>query len=115
MTSRSLPTMLREYDRIARQCAVEQVDYQRYLLRMTELDLLDRERRAIDSRIYSPERALADCFKYLSRSLKCCSITRGNCTSFSRLFFLDKKTQISEVQFASRCEIYFFCRVFCGC
>ena len=30
-----LPTMLREYDHIARQCAVEQVDYQRYLLRMT--------------------------------------------------------------------------------
>ena len=25
-----LPTMLREYDHIARQCAVEQVDYQRY-------------------------------------------------------------------------------------
>ena len=46
-----LPTMLREYDHIARQCAVEQVDYQRYLLRMTELELLDRERRAIDRRI----------------------------------------------------------------
>jgi hypothetical protein len=30
---------------VARQCAVEQVDYQRYLLRMTELELLDRERR----------------------------------------------------------------------
>ena len=46
-----LPTMLREYDHIARQCAVEQVDYQRYLLRMTELELLDRERRATDRRI----------------------------------------------------------------
>jgi DNA replication protein DnaC len=43
--------MLREYDHIARQRAVEQVDYQRYLLRMTELELLDRERRAIDRRI----------------------------------------------------------------
>jgi hypothetical protein len=32
-----LPTILREYDRVARQCAVEQVDYARYLLRMTEL------------------------------------------------------------------------------
>jgi hypothetical protein len=29
-----LPTMLREYDRVARQCAVEDVDYPRYLLRM---------------------------------------------------------------------------------
>jgi hypothetical protein len=25
-----LPTILREYDKVARQCAVEQVDYQRY-------------------------------------------------------------------------------------
>ncbi|MGB8479910.1 MAG: IS21-like element helper ATPase IstB [Acidobacteriaceae bacterium] len=46
-----LPTMLREYDHIARQCATEQVNYQRYLLRMTELELLDRERRATDRRI----------------------------------------------------------------
>jgi hypothetical protein len=41
-----LPTILREYDKVARQCAVEQLDYPRYLLRMTELELLDRERRA---------------------------------------------------------------------
>ena len=46
-----LPTILREYDKVARQCAVEQVDYARYLLRMTELELLDRERRATDRRI----------------------------------------------------------------
>src|SRR5271154_5092777 len=39
-----LPTILREYDKVARQCAVEQVDYQHYLLRITELELLDRER-----------------------------------------------------------------------
>ena len=46
-----LPTILREYDKVARQCAVEQLDYQRYLLRMTELELLDRERRATERRI----------------------------------------------------------------
>ena len=46
-----LPTILREYDKVARQCAVEQVDYQHYLLRMTELELLDRERRATERRI----------------------------------------------------------------
>jgi DNA replication protein DnaC len=33
-----LPTMLREYDRMARLCAVEEVDYPRYLLRMAELE-----------------------------------------------------------------------------
>ena len=46
-----LPTILREYDKVARQCAVEQVDFTRYLLRMTELELLDRERRATERRI----------------------------------------------------------------
>jgi DNA replication protein DnaC len=46
-----LPTILREYDKVVRQCAVEQVDYQHYLLRITELELLDRERRATERRI----------------------------------------------------------------
>jgi DNA replication protein DnaC len=46
-----LPTMLREYDKVARQCAAESVDYPRYLLRITELELLDRERRATERRI----------------------------------------------------------------
>ncbi len=34
-----LPTMLREYDRVARQCAAEDLDYPRYLLRVAELEL----------------------------------------------------------------------------
>lgn len=39
-----LPTFLREYDKVARQCAAESVDYPRYLLRLTEQELPDRER-----------------------------------------------------------------------
>jgi len=46
-----LPTFLREYDKVARQCAAEDVDYPRYLLRMSELELLDRERRATERRV----------------------------------------------------------------
>lgn len=46
-----LPTFLREYDKVARQCAAESVDYPRYLLRLTENELLDRERRACERRI----------------------------------------------------------------
>ena len=46
-----LPTILREYDKVARQCAAEQVDFPRYLLRLTELELLDRDRRATERRI----------------------------------------------------------------
>ena len=36
------PTFLREYDKVARQCAAQRVDYPRYLLRLTEQELLDR-------------------------------------------------------------------------
>jgi DNA replication protein DnaC len=46
-----LPTFLREYDKVARQSAVEQATYTAYLLRMAELELLERERRAIERRI----------------------------------------------------------------
>jgi len=47
-----LPTFLREYDKLARQCAAESLDYPRYLLRLTEQELLDRERRATERRIH---------------------------------------------------------------
>ena len=46
-----LPTFLREYDRQARLCAAEGVDYPRYLLRLAEQELIDRDRRMVDRRI----------------------------------------------------------------
>jgi DNA replication protein DnaC len=46
-----LPTFLREYDKLARQCATEGVDHTRYLQRLAELELIDRERRLIERRI----------------------------------------------------------------
>ncbi len=50
-SSCKLPTFLREYDKVARQCAAEGVDYPRYLLRLAELELIDRERRMVERRI----------------------------------------------------------------
>jgi len=44
-------TIVKDYVRVARQCAVELVDYQHYLLRIAELELQDRERRATERRI----------------------------------------------------------------
>jgi DNA replication protein DnaC len=46
-----LPTFLREYDKLARQCAAEGVDHPRYLLRLAELELIERERRSVERRI----------------------------------------------------------------
>lgn len=46
-----LPTFLSEYDKIARQCAAENVDHVGYLLRLVELELIERERRMVERRI----------------------------------------------------------------
>jgi len=46
-----LPTMLREYTPLAAACSQQKADYATYLLRLTERELLDRERRAADRRL----------------------------------------------------------------
>jgi len=46
-----LPTFLREYDKLARQCAAEGLDHVRFLARLVELEMIDRERRMIERRI----------------------------------------------------------------
>lgn len=46
-----LPTFLREYPKIAKQCAEEGVDYERFLLRLAEQELIDRQHRMIERRI----------------------------------------------------------------
>jgi DNA replication protein DnaC len=47
-----LPIFLREYDKQARQCASEGVDHTGYLLRLAELELLEREQRLVEQRIH---------------------------------------------------------------
>ena len=39
-----LPTFLREYEELARQCAAEGLDHVQFLARLFELELIDRER-----------------------------------------------------------------------
>jgi len=46
-----LPTFLREYSKLARQCAAEGLDHVQFLARLVELELIDRERRTIERRI----------------------------------------------------------------
>jgi len=46
-----LPSFLREHDKLARRCAAEGVDHTGFLLRLAELELLDREGRMVERRI----------------------------------------------------------------
>ncbi len=46
-----LPTFLSEYAKLAQQCAAESKDHVQYLLRLCELELIERERRMPSSSI----------------------------------------------------------------
>ena len=46
-----LPTFLREYEKVAAEAAREGLDHVRFLLRLAELELIDRERRMVERRI----------------------------------------------------------------
>ena len=46
-----LPTFPGEYSRLAQQCATEKKDHVRYVLRLCEPELTERERRMIERRI----------------------------------------------------------------
>ncbi|MBM3492664.1 MAG: ATP-binding protein, partial [Alphaproteobacteria bacterium] len=46
-----LPPFLREYEKLSRQCAAEGLDHVRFLARLVELEMIDRERRMVERRI----------------------------------------------------------------
>ena len=43
-----LPTFLREYEKLARQCAADGLDHVQFLARLVEMEMIDRERRLVD-------------------------------------------------------------------
>jgi DNA replication protein DnaC len=51
LKSLRLPTVLREYDKLAKQAAAEGLDHVQFLARLIELEMIDRERRMIERRI----------------------------------------------------------------
>ena len=64
-----LPTFLREYGKVAGQCAAEGVDHPGYLLRLSELELIDRHHRMVDRRIKAarfPATKSLDTFDFLA-------------------------------------------------
>ena len=88
-----LPTFLREYDKVARQCAADSVDYPRYLLRMTELELLDRERRATERRIHQarfPVVKSLDSFHFLAIP----TLNKSLVLELARCEFLERRENV---------------------
>ena len=64
-----LPTFLREYRKLAAQCAAEGTDHPDYLLRLSELELIDRHQRMVERRIraaHFPAVKSLDTFDFLA-------------------------------------------------
>ena len=51
LKSLRVPTVLREYGKLAKQAAAEGLDHVQFLARLIELEMIDRERRMIERRI----------------------------------------------------------------
>ena len=65
-----LPTFAREYEKVAMASAQDRADYPRYLLRLCELERIDRERRNIERRIRSarfPQTKSLDSFDFAAQ------------------------------------------------
>ena len=88
-----LPTFLREYDKLARQCAEEGVDHTRYLLRLSELELIDRQRRMVERRIklaHFPTIKSLDSFDFLAMP----SLNKPLVAELARCEYIDRRENI---------------------
>ena len=96
-----LPTFLREYDKVARQCAAEGVDYPRYLLRLAELELIDRERRMVERRIKAakfPTVKSLDSFDFAAFP----SLNKALVMELARSEYVERRENIIGRQFGHR-------------
>ena len=91
-----LPTFLREYDKLARQCAAEGVDHTRYLLRLAELELIEREQRMVERRIRDakfPAVKSLDSFDFLALP----SLNKGLVLELARSEYVSRRENIIAV------------------
>jgi len=88
-----LPTFLREHEKVAKLCAAEGVDHIRFLLRLAELELIDRERRTVERRIKQarfPAVKSLDSFDFLSIP----SLNKVMILELARCEYIDRKANI---------------------
>jgi DNA replication protein DnaC len=88
-----LPTFLREYDKVARQCAQEGVDHTGYLLRLAELEVIEREGRMVERRIKQarfPAVKSLDSFDFLALP----SLNKPMVLELARCEYVDRRENI---------------------
>jgi DNA replication protein DnaC len=91
-----LPTFLREFDKLAGRCAAEGVDHPDYLLRLSELELIDRHHRMVDRRIKAarfPITKSLDTFDFLDIP----SLNKALVLELARCEYIDRKENVIAV------------------
>ena len=91
-----LPTFLKEYDRVASRCAAEGVDHPDYLLRLSELELIDRNHCMVERRIKEarfPTVKSLDTFDFLAIP----SLNKALVLELARCEYIDRKNNVIAV------------------
>jgi len=96
LKSLKLPTVLREYAKLATVCEQERADYQTYLLRLAEREMADREKRAAERRLKAakfPVLKTLDTFDFAAQS----SINRELVRELARGEYIDRHENVLMV------------------
>ena len=85
-----LPTFAREYEKVAMESAQDRADYPRYLLRLCELERIDRERRNVERRIrlaHFPQTKSLDTFDFAAQP----SLNKSLVLELARCEWIEKR------------------------
>ena len=88
-----LPTFQSEHAKLARQCAAEGKDHVQYLLRLCELELIERERRMVERRIKAakfPATKSLDSFDFKAKP----SLNKALTMELARCEFVDRSENV---------------------
>jgi DNA replication protein DnaC len=88
-----MPTILAECEKVAARCAQENVDHLRFLLQLSELELLDRERRAAERRLKAakfPGPKTLDTFDFKARP----SVNKPLVLELMRCDYIDQRENV---------------------
>ena len=88
-----LPSFARDYEKVAMESAQDRADYPRYLLRLCELERIDRERRMVERRIRMarfPQTRSFDTFDFVAQP----SINKPLVLELARGEWIDKRSNV---------------------
>lgn len=91
-----LPVFLREHEKVAERCAKEKLDYDRFLLQLSELELIERERKGAERRVRDAEFPVLktlESFKFSAIP----SLNKRLVTELARCEYIGKKENVLAI------------------